>query len=329
MANFIEKLFRFEKRELDRLSREADQIMALDEQMSKLTDEELIGKTAEFKERLAKGETLESIKHEAFAVAREAGWRVLKQKPFKVQIIGSLVLDRGDIAEMKTGEGKTLTCTMAVYHNALAGKGVHVVTVNEYLAARDAEWMGNIYRFLGLTVGVNLASKDTAAKREAYACDITYTTNSELGFDYLRDNMAPTLEGRVLRGLYFTVVDEADSILVDESRTPLIISGGQKSAASQYQVADRFVKYLRKGRDYEIDIKDKACSLTEEGTAKAEKMFGVRNLYDPENEDLIHRIHQALKANYIMARDVEYMVDNEHKIQLIDQFTGRIMPGRE
>ncbi|MBR3674927.1 MAG: preprotein translocase subunit SecA, partial [Bacilli bacterium] len=169
MANFIEKLFRFEKRELDRLSREADQIMALDEQMSKLTDEELVGKTAEFKERLAKGETLESIKHEAFAVAREAGWRVLKQKPFKVQIIGSLVLDRGDIAEMKTGEGKTLTCTMAVYHNALAGKGVHVVTVNEYLAARDAEWMGNIYRFLGLTVGVNLAAKDTAAKREAYA----------------------------------------------------------------------------------------------------------------------------------------------------------------
>ncbi|MBR6055678.1 MAG: preprotein translocase subunit SecA, partial [Bacilli bacterium] len=329
MANFIEKLVRFEKRELDRLSREADQIMALDEQMSKLTDEELIGKTAEFKERLAKGETLESIKHEAFAVAREAGWRVLKQKPFKVQIIGSLVLDRGDIAEMKTGEGKTLTCTMAVYHNALMGKGVHVVTVNEYLAARDAEWMGNIYRFLGLTVGVNLAAKDTAAKREAYACDITYTTNSELGFDYLRDNMAPSLEGRVLRGLYFTVVDEADSILIDESRTPLIISGGQKSAASQYQVADRFVKYLRKGKDYEIDIKDKACSLTEEGTAKAEKMFGVRNLYDPENEDLIHRIHQALKANYIMARDVEYMVDSEHKIQLIDQFTGRIMPGRE
>ena len=228
MANFIEKLFRFEKRELDRLSREAEQIMALDEQMSKLTDEELVGKTAEFKERLAKGETLESIKHEAFAVAREAGWRVLKQKPFKVQIIGSLVLDRGDIAEMKTGEGKTLTCTMAVYHNALAGKGVHVVTVNEYLAARDAEWMGNIYRFLGLTVGVNLASKDTAAKREAYACDITYTTNSELGFDYLRDNMAPTLEGRVLRGLFFTVVDEADSILIDESRTPLIIAPSPK-----------------------------------------------------------------------------------------------------
>lgn len=329
MANFIEKLFHFEKRELDRLAREADQIMALDEQMTKLTDEELIGKTAEFRERLAKGETLESIKHEAFAVAREAAWRVLKQKPFKVQIIGSLVLDRGDIAEMKTGEGKTLTCTMAVYHNALTGKGVHVVTVNEYLASRDAEWMGNVYRFLGLTVGVNLAAKDTAAKREAYACDITYTTNSELGFDYLRDNMAPTLEGRVLRGLYFTVVDEADSILVDESRTPLIISGGQKSAASQYQVADRFVKYLRKDKDYEIDIKDKACSLTEEGTAKAEKMFGVRNLYDPENEDLIHRIHQALKANYIMARDVEYMVDSEHKIQLIDQFTGRIMPGRE
>jgi len=329
VANFIEKLFHLEKRELDRIGRVADQVMALDEQMSALTDEELVGKTAEFRQRLANGETLEDIKIEAFAVAREAGWRVLKQKPYKVQIIGSLVLDNGDIAEMKTGEGKTLTCTMAVYHNALAGKGVHVVTVNEYLASRDAEWMGSVYRFLGLTVGVNLAAKDTAQKREAYACDITYTTNSELGFDYLRDNMAPNLEGRVLRGLFFTVVDEADSVLVDEARTPLIISGGQKSAASQYQVADRFVKYLKKDKDYEIDIKDKACSLTEEGTHKAERMFGVNNLYDPENEDLIHRIYQALKANYIMARDVEYMVDDEHKIQLIDQFTGRIMPGRE
>ncbi|MCQ2912020.1 MAG: preprotein translocase subunit SecA [Bacilli bacterium] len=329
MANFIERLFKLEKRELDRLGREADMVMALDEQMTALTDEELIGKTKEFKERLEKGETLDDIKIEAFAVAREAGWRVLKQKPFKVQIIGSLVLDRGDIAEMRTGEGKTLTATMAVYHNALAGKGVHVVTVNEYLASRDAEWMGQIYRFLGLTVGVNLAAKDTHQKREAYACDITYTTNSELGFDYLRDNMSPNLEGRVLRGLFFTVVDEADSVLVDEARTPLIISGGQKSAASQYQVADRFVKYLRKDKDYEIDVKDKACSLTEEGTHKAERMFGIRNLYDPENEDLIHRIYQALKANYIMARDVEYMVDDNHEIQLIDQFTGRIMPGRE
>jgi len=329
VSNFIEKIFRLEKRELNRYAREAEQVLAYEEEMSKLSDEDLTAKTAYFKDELAKGIPLDEIKHEAYAVCREAAWRVLKQKPYKVQIIGALVLNNGDIAEMKTGEGKTLTETMAVYLNALTGKGVHVVTVNEYLAERDAEWMGQIYRFLGLSVGVNLARKTTAEKREAYACDITYTTNSELGFDYLRDNMAPSLQGRVLRGLHFAIVDEADSILVDESRTPLIISGGQRSAASQYQVADRFVKYLRRDTDFTIDIKDKACSLTDAGTQKAEKMFGVRNLYDPENEDLIHRIHQALKANYIMTRDVEYLVDKDHKIQLIDQFTGRIMPGRE
>ena len=327
MSNFIQKFF--ERRELDRYMREADRVMAYDEQMGKLSDEELIAKTKEFQERLAKGETLESIKYEAFAVAREAAWRVLHQKPFKVQIVGALVLNNGDIAEMKTGEGKTLTATMAVYLNALTGKGVHVVTVNEYLAERDAEWMGQVYRFLGLTVGVNLASKSTAEKREAYACDITYTTNSELGFDYLRDNMAPSLKGRVLRGLHYTIVDEADSILIDESRTPLIISGGSRAPASQYQVADRFVKRLRKDVDFTIDVKDKTAALTDSGNDKAEKMFGIHSLYDPENSDLVHRIHQALKANYIMARDVEYMVDKEHKIQLIDQFTGRIMPGRE
>ncbi len=329
MGNFIEKIFQLEKRELNRYMREADRVMSYDEEMGKKSDEELVAKTHEFQERLKKGETLESIKYEAFAVAREAAWRVLRQKPFKVQIVGALVLNNGDVAEMKTGEGKTLTATMAVYLNALEGKGVHVVTVNEYLASRDAEWMGQIYRFLGLTVGVNLASKTTAEKREAYACDITYTTNSELGFDYLRDNMAPSLAGRVLRGLNFTVVDEADSILIDESRTPLIISGGSRAPASQYQVADRFVKRLRKDVDFTIDVKDKTCSLTDSGNDKAEKMFGIHSLYDPENSDLVHRIHQALKANYIMARDVEYMVDKEHKIQLIDQFTGRIMPGRE
>ena len=308
MSNFIQKFF--ERRELDRYMREADRVMAYDEQMGKLSDEELIAKTKEFQERLAKGETLESIKYEAFAVAREAAWRVLHQKPFKVQIVGALVLNNGDIAEMKTGEGKTLTATMAVYLNALTGKGVHVVTVNEYLAERDAEWMGQIYRFLGLTVGVNLASKSTAEKREAYACDITYTTNSELGFDYLRDNMAPSLKGRVLRGLHYTIVDEADSILIDESRTPLIISGGSRAPASQYQVADRFVKRLKRDVDFTIDVKDKTAALTDSGNDKAEKMFGIHSLYDPENSDLVHRIHQALKANYIMARDVEYMTSS-------------------
>jgi len=328
-SNFIEKLFRLEEREIGRYSREADQVLVLEEKISALTDDELRAKTVEFREALKNGKTIADIKYEAFAVAREAAWRTLHQKPFKVQVMGALVLNNGDVAEMKTGEGKTLTATMAVYLNALTGDGVHVVTVNEYLASRDADWMGQIYRFLGLTVGVNLASKTTSEKREAYACDITYTTNSELGFDYLRDNMAPDLENRVLRGLAYTVVDEADSILVDESRTPLIISGGNRAPASQYQVADRFVKYLRKDKDFEIDVKEKTCSLTDEGNNKAEKMFGIRNLYDPENSDLVHRIHQALKANYIMGRDVEYMVDAEHKIQLIDQFTGRIMPGRE
>jgi len=329
VANIIEKIFHLEQRELNKYAHEADKVIALEPTISALSDDELKAKTPELKKKLADGAPLEEVKYEAMAVAREAAWRVLKQKPFKVQIIGALVLNDGDIAEMKTGEGKTLTATMAVYLNALAGKGVHVVTVNEYLAQRDANWMGEIYRWLGLTVGCNLAKESTEEKKAAYACDITYTTNSELGFDYLRDNMAPGLEGRVLRGLEFTVVDEADSILIDESRTPLIISGGNRAAASQYQVADRFVKSLRKDKDFTIDIKDKACSLSEDGNDKAERMFGVRNLYDPENQDLVHRIHQALKANYIMTRDVEYMVDKDHSIQLIDQFTGRIMPGRE
>ena len=336
MANIIEALFRLEKRELKKLEREADRVIALEPEIEKLTDDELRAKTEKFKEYLRsaanaeeKDRRAEEIKIEAFAVAREGAWRTLKQKPFKVQIVGSLVLNGGNIAEMRTGEGKTLTATMAVYLNALRGDGVHVITVNEYLAARDAEWMGQVYRFLGLTVDVNLASKTTGEKRAAYLCDITYTTNSELGFDYLRDNMASSMEGRVLRGLNFCIVDEADSVLIDESRTPLIISGGQKASASQYQVADRFVKMLRREADFTIDIKTKSCNMTDAGIEKAEKMFGIRNLYDPENQDLVHRIFQALKANYIMSRDVEYMVDSERQIQLIDQFTGRIMKGRE
>ena len=330
MANFIESIFHLEKRELNRYGKQADRVMSYEDEMKALSDDELRAKTKEFQEALRnKTKTLEDIKFEAFAVCREGARRALHQFPFKVQIIGALVLNDGNIAEMKTGEGKTLTATMAVYLNALTGEGVHVITVNEYLAERDANWMGEVYRFLGLTVGVNLASKGPAEKKAAYLCDITYTTNSELGFDYLRDNMTQTLDNRVLRGLKFCVVDEADSVLIDESRTPLIISGGQKSSASQYMVADRFVKTLRKEKDFTIDIKTKTCSLTDEGNNKAERMFGIRNLYDPENQDLVHRIHQALKANYVMARDVEYMVDGERQIQLIDQFTGRIMKGRE
>ena len=346
MGNIIEKIFRLDAKILKKYSKQADQVIALQDEISKLSDDELRAKTPYFKELLKQGKTLNDIKIEAFAVAREAAKRVLNQFPYKVQIIGALVLNDGDIAEMKTGEGKTLTATMAVYLNALSGKGVHVVTVNEYLATRDAQWMGQIYRFLGLTVGVNLHSLTTSEKKEAHLCDITYTINSELGFDYLRDNMAPTAELRVLRGLNYAVVDEADSILIDESRTPLIISGGAKASASQYTVADRFVKMLKKSKyvdeeykrkhpdyvpdgDFEIDVKTKSVNLTESGNNKADRMFGIHNLYDPQYADLVHRIHQALKANYIMTRDVEYLVDADHEIQLIDQFTGRVLKGRE
>ena len=319
----------FDKRALKKYSKEADIVMSYEEAMKALSDDELKAKTPYFKELLANGKTLDDIKHEAFAVAREAARRTIGEFPYKVQIIGSLVMHAGDVAEMKTGEGKTLTCTMAVYLNALAGNGVHVITVNEYLSQRDADWMGQVYRFLGLTVGVNARAKSNTEKREAYLCDITYTTNSELGFDYLRDNMATEMSRRVLRGLNFCIVDEADSILIDESRTPLIISGGAKTSASQYTVADRFCKTLKKEVEYVIDVKEKTVNLTDEGNKKAERMFGIRNLYDPEYADLVHRIHNALKANYIMIRDVDYLVDAEGQVQIIDQFTGRVLPGRE
>ncbi|HOF65205.1 MAG TPA: preprotein translocase subunit SecA [Bacilli bacterium] len=326
---FLDKIFRFDQRRLKKIEKESKKVIAYEETMRGLSDDELKAKTPYFRERLAKGETLDNIKHEAFAVAREAAQRTLGQFPYPVQIMGALVLHDGDVAEMKTGEGKTLTATMAVYLNALAGNGVHVVTVNEYLASRDADWMGQIYRFLGLTVGVNLREKTVTEKQEAYNSDITYTTNSEVGFDYLRDNMATSLSGRVLRGLEFAIVDEADSILIDESRTPLIISGGAKASVSAYNVADRFVKTLRRDKHFVVDIKTKTANLTDEGNNLAERMFGVRNIYDPQYADLVHRIHQALKANYIMTRDVEYMVDSENEIQLIDQFTGRVLRGRE
>ena len=325
----IERILGFDRRRIKRYSKKANKVLAYEETMKKLSDEELKAKTTYFKEQLKNGKTLEDIKYEAFAVAREAARRTLGQFPYKVQVMGALVLHDGDVAEMKTGEGKTLTATMTIYLNALNGEGAHVVTVNEYLAKRDAEWMGQIYRFLGLTVGCNLRELTPSEKKEAYLCDITYTTNSEVGFDYLRDNMVQNADRRVLRGLKYAVIDEADSILIDESRTPLIISGGAKAAPSQYTVADRFVKTLKKDRDFTIDIKSKTCSLTDAGNDKACRMFGVKNIYDPQYADLVHRIHQALKANYIMQRDVEYMVDADNEIQLIDQFTGRILKGRE
>ena len=319
----------FDRRAIKKYSKEADKVLAYEKKMAALTDDELRAKTDYFKDLLANGKTLDDIKYEAFAVAREAAKRTIHEFPFKVQVIGSLVMHDGDVAEMKTGEGKTLTATMATYLNALSGKGVHVVTVNEYLSGRDAEWMGQIYRFLGLTVGVNARAKSTSEKKAAYLCDITYTTNSELGFDYLRDNMATDMNHRVLRGLNFCIVDEADSILIDESRTPLIISGGVKTSSSQYTVADRFCKALKKEVDFTVDVKEKTVSLTDSGNTKAERMFGIRNLYDPEYFDLVHRIHNALKANFIMQRDVDYLVDGEGQVQIIDQFTGRVLPGRE
>ena len=346
MGNIIEKIFRVDQHILKKYVKEAKKVMSLAEQMKALSDDQLRAKTNEFRERLKNGQTLEDIKTEAFAVVRETARRVLNLYPFECQVIGGLVLNDGDVAEMKTGEGKTLTATMPVYLNALEGKGVYVVTVNEYLAQRDANEMGQIYRWLGLTVGVNLHSLTTQEKQKAHLCDVTYTINSELGFDYLRDNMAPSKQQRVLRGLNYCIVDEADSVLIDESRTPLIISGGAKASMSQYQIADRFVKTLRRSTDVDedykrkhpdyvpdgdfvVDIKTKSCSLTDKGVDKAEKMFGIANLYAPQYQDLVHRIHQALKANYIMTRDVEYLVDQDNTIQLIDQFTGRVLKGRE
>ena len=328
---FLDKLLRIDARRLKKIEKIADQVLAYEKEMEALTDEELKAKTPYFKELLANGKTLEDILPEAYAVVREVDRRVRHEFPYKVQVMGGIVLNQGDVAEMKTGEGKTLTETMPVYLNALEGKGVHIVTVNEYLAARDRELMGPVYEFLGLTVDVNLREKDTNQKKAAYLADITYTTNSELGFDYLRDKMAQSVERRVLRGLHYAIVDEADSILIDESRTPLIISGGERASASTYIFADRFCKSLKKDRDFTIDIKSKTCTLTDDGVEAAQRAFSVKNLYDssnPANQDLVHRIQQALKANFIMKRNVEYMVA-DGEIHLIDSFTGRVLKGRE
>ncbi len=321
-------LFNSDKKILQDIEKSVKPVETYSKQMEALSDEALRAKTSEFKERLKSGETLDDIMPEAFAVAREAARRVIGEYPYFCQLEGALVLHRGDIAEMKTGEGKTLTSVMAVYLNALEGKGVHVVTVNEYLASRDAEWMGQIHRFLGLTVGLNLRQLTPAQKRAAYNCDITYTTNSEVGFDYLRDNMVTRVEDRVLRPLNVAFVDEVDSILIDESRTPLIISGGERKTANLYQNADRFVKRLKNEEDYQIDVKDRSVHLTEAGIAKGEKAFGVENLYAVENTGLVHHISQALKANYIMKKDVEYVVE-EGEVVIVDPNTGRKMPGRE
>lgn len=327
MANILSSLFNFDRKRVKEVEVIAQKVDAFKEQMTALDDDDLKEKTNEFKERLDKGETLDDLLPEAFAVAREAAKRVIGEFPYFVQIMGGIVLHQGDIAEMKTGEGKTLTSVLPVYLNALTGKGVHIVTVNEYLAQRDAKWMGAIHRFLGLKVGVNIRALTPQQKREAFLCDITYMTNAEVGFDYLRDNMVTHVKDRVLRPLHFALIDEVDSILVDESRTPLIISGGQKQTANLYLQADKFVKRLAEGIDYEIDVKGKTVQLTEEGVTKAEKAFGIQNLYELKHTQLVHHLHMALRANYVMIRDFEYVVQ-DNQIVIVDQFTGRLMIGR-
>ncbi len=328
MANFLRRFFDSDKQILKGYGRIADQIEALADEMADLSDADLQNKTPEFQERYKAGETLDELLVEAFAVVREAAKRVLGLYPFRVQLMGGIALHEGNIAEMKTGEGKTLTATMPVYLNALSGDGVHVITVNDYLATRDAEEMGELYTWLGLTVGLNLNSKTKDEKREAYDCDITYSTNNEVGFDYLRDNMAVYKDQLVQRrGLNYAIIDEIDSILIDEARTPLIISGAAESSTALYNRADYFVKGLDRDEDYSIDVSSKTVALTEEGMEKAEKTFQKQNLYDIDNQPLLHHLDNALRANYIMERDVDYVVDEE-QVKIVDQFTGRIMEGR-
>ena len=337
------KLFDANRREVKSLSKLADKVLAKEEEYASLSEEQLKNKTEEFKQYVAeqkeKGKStadiLDKILVDAFATAREGAYRALGMKPYKVQIMGGIALHRGDIAEMKTGEGKTLTATMPVYLNALSGEGVHVVTVNEYLSQRDAQEMGVLYNYLGLSVGLNLNSMNAEEKRAAYNEDITYSTNNELGFDYLRDNMVKSVEARVQRPLNYAVIDEVDSVLIDEARTPLIISGEGQESTSLYQVANAFVKTLKKATeedgsdgDYTLDIKNKAIQLSENGIDKAESYFGLKNLYDLKNVDLTHHINQALKANYTMFLDVDYVVAEDGEILIVDQFTGRTMPGR-
>ena len=325
--SILKKMFDHEYKELRRFRGIADKVMALEEDYSNLTDTELQDKTEQFKDRLREGETLDDILVEAFATAREASFRVIGERHFYVQILGALAIHYGNIAEMKTGEGKTLTAVLPAYLNALTGDGVHIITVNEYLVTRDAEWMGGILRFLGLTVAANIRSMSSKEKQDAYNCDILYSTNSEIGFDYLRDNMVVKKEERVQRKLNYAIIDEVDSILIDEARTPLIISGGEMTNANLYIQADQYAKSLKAEKDYIFDEKTRSVNLTEEGSDKAEKAFHIDNLYDIENATLLHFINQALRANYSMKRDIDYVVqDNE--IVIVDQFTGRLMKGR-
>ena len=331
---FLSKIVDGNKKEVKRLSKKADEVLALEEKMAILTDEEIRNKTKQFQEEAQaiedvkkQNDYLDKILPQAFALVREGAKRVFNMSPYKVQVMGGIAIHKGDIAEMRTGEGKTLTATMPTYLNALAGRGIHVITVNEYLSSVQSEEMAELYEFLGLTVGLNLNSKSTEEKREAYAKDITYSTNNELGFDYLRDNMVNYAEERVMRPLHFAIIDEVDSILIDEARTPLIISGEAEKSTSLYTQANVFAKMLKADEDYKYDEKTKAVHLTEQGADKAERMFKIDNLYDVQNVDIISHINTALRAHVTLQRDVDYMVvDGE--VLIVDQFTGRTMPGR-
>ena len=325
--SILRSLFDFEYKELRRFMKIADQIEAKSDEYEKLTDKQLQHKTEEFKKELEKGKTLDDILVDAFATVREAAKRVINEKPFYTQVLGALAIHYGNIAEMKTGEGKTLTSVMPAYLNALTGEGVHIITVNEYLASRDAAWMGQIFEFLGLTVGTNLRDLSPAEKRERYNCDILYSTNNEIGFDYLRDNMVVRKEDRVQRPLNFAIVDEVDSVLIDEARTPLIISGGAMHSNNQYMDAQRFVRDLKENEDFIIDEKTKSINLTDEGSKKCEKFYGIDNMYDIKYSALVHHINQALRANFIMKNEVDYVVQ-DGKVVIVDQFTGRLMQGR-
>lgn len=328
MANILKTIIENDKGEIRRLEKMADKVFKYEDQMAALTDDQLKAKTVEFKKRYQNGESLDSLLYEAFAVVREGAKRVLGLFPYKVQVMGGIVLHHGDVPEMRTGEGKTLTATMPVYLNALSGKGVHVVTVNEYLSERDATEMGELYSWLGLSVGINLATKSPMEKKEAYECDITYSTNSEIGFDYLRDNMVVRAENMVQRPFNYALVDEVDSILIDEARTPLIVSGANAVETSQlYHMADHYVKSLNKD-DYIIDVQSKTIGLSDSGIDRAESYFKLENLYDIENVALTHFIDNALRANYIMLLDIDYVVSEEQEILIVDQFTGRTMEGR-
>ncbi|MDY3004674.1 MAG: DEAD/DEAH box helicase, partial [Christensenella hongkongensis] len=307
----------------------ADKVEALSSVYEKMSDKELVAKTEEFKKRHQEdGESLDALLPEVFAQVREASLRVLGMKHFYEQIMGGIVLHQGNIAEMKTGEGKTLVATLPAVLNAISGKGVHVVTVNEYLAKRDREWMGKVFRYLGYSVGIITREMDKAQKQKSYGCDIVYSTNNELGFDYLRDNMVVRREDRVQRELNFAIVDEVDSILVDEARTPLIISGQGDKGTDLYQQADKFVRRLKEEEDYEVDEKMKAINLTEEGVKKAEQFFKLENLTDIENTEIVHHINQALKAHRLFIRDREYVVTEDKEVVIVDEFTGRLMIGR-